>query len=177
MKKIYAGIGSRETPKDVLSAFENIGSQLANMNFTLRSGHADGADSAFESGCDLARGQKEIYLPWYGFNGSTSRFNRVPEKAFEMAGKYYSHWEKFKVGTQKLLARDCQQVLGNNLDDPVDFIICYTHEGKLLGGTAMALRLANDRGIKVFNAGSHLSIDAFMQELNAYIGEKCHEIA
>ena len=40
----YAGIGSRETPTEILNIFENIGFYLAKNNFILRSGHAGGAD-------------------------------------------------------------------------------------------------------------------------------------
>ena len=47
----YAGIGSRNTPKEVLDVFESIGKYLALQGFVLRSGGADGADRAFERGC------------------------------------------------------------------------------------------------------------------------------
>ena len=68
----YAGIGSRSTPDNVLGIMEKLGIVLAKKGFILRSGGADGADKAFEKGCDLASGQKEIYLPWKGFNGNNS---------------------------------------------------------------------------------------------------------
>ena len=48
----YAGIGSRETPGLMLGAFARIGEFLAKKGYTLRSGGADGADTAFEVGCD-----------------------------------------------------------------------------------------------------------------------------
>lgn len=68
----YAGIGSRETPKSILEFFEYLGELLAKKGFTLRSGAAKGADSAFEKGCDRVSGLKEIFLPWRGFEGSKS---------------------------------------------------------------------------------------------------------
>lgn len=69
----YAGIGSRETPPDVLADMRLIGAKLALRRFTLRSGGADGADLAFE---EVAPGRlagkaarpREIYVPWKGFN-------------------------------------------------------------------------------------------------------------
>ena len=48
----YAGIGSRETPSEILKLFENVGKFLAKKNFILRSGHAPGADISFENGAD-----------------------------------------------------------------------------------------------------------------------------
>jgi len=39
--------------------------RLELLGYTLRSGGANGADTAFEEGCC----RKELYLPWPGFNG------------------------------------------------------------------------------------------------------------
>lgn len=68
----YAGIGSRKTPKEILGLFDYLGRYFAKRRFLLRSGAADGADTAFEDGCDIYSGPKEIYLPWKGFNGNGS---------------------------------------------------------------------------------------------------------
>jgi predicted Rossmann fold nucleotide-binding protein DprA/Smf involved in DNA uptake len=46
----YTGIGSRKVPGSVFDKFVSIGSELGNLGFTLRSGGADGCDTAFESG-------------------------------------------------------------------------------------------------------------------------------
>ena len=57
----YAGVGSRETPQDVLKIMWKIGKHLADKGYTLRSGGARGADAAFENGCDSVMGSKEIF--------------------------------------------------------------------------------------------------------------------
>ena len=44
----YAGIGSRETPKEILKEMTKIGQELESKGYTLRSGGAIGADKAFE---------------------------------------------------------------------------------------------------------------------------------
>lgn len=49
------------------------------------------------------------------------------------------------------MSRNVYQVLGPNLDDPVEFIICWTKDGKASGGTGQAIRIANDYGVPVFN--------------------------
>jgi hypothetical protein len=41
--KYYAGIGSRETPKDILDLISKIAIKLESLGYTLRSGGADGA--------------------------------------------------------------------------------------------------------------------------------------
>lgn len=72
----FSGIGSRETPADVCRDMTSISAALARRGFTLRSGGAGGADLACEE--KVADDRKEIFLPWKGFNGSTSRFYPAP---------------------------------------------------------------------------------------------------
>ena len=57
----YTGVGSRKTPKDVLELMVKIAIKAAQNGYTLRSGGAEGADKAFEHGCDMVKGPKEIY--------------------------------------------------------------------------------------------------------------------
>ena len=42
-------------------------------------------------------------------------------------------------------------ILGNSLDNPVKFVVCWTSNGKDKGGTGLAIRLARHHGIRVFN--------------------------
>ena len=147
--KAYAGIGSRQTPDEILRKFEELGRIFAEQELVLRSGGADGADSAFERGCDQVSGPKEIFLPWDGFNGNPSPLSNPPEEAFDMASKVHPGWHYLKQGARCLHARNCQQVLGVNLDSPVAFVVCYT---KLdAGGTLQALRIASQKKIPIFN--------------------------
>lgn len=155
---IYTGIGSRRTPEKVLKTMTAIAQFLANHNFILRSGGAAGADTAFEIGCDLANGKKEIYLPWKGFNGNNSHLYNITEDAYNLAKKYHPAWNKLSQGARKLQARNCYQVLGESLNSPTDFIICYS-EGT--GGTEQALRIARDLNIEVIN----MFDDSWFQEL------------
>jgi len=72
MKRYYTGIGSRKIPPEIRDKFILIGRFLATKSLTLRSGAAQGADASFEIGCDKEGGDKEIYLPWRGFNDHPS---------------------------------------------------------------------------------------------------------
>ena len=57
----YTGIGSRKTPKDILDVMVDIARKLEQRLYCLRSGGAEGADMAFESGV-RSEYWKEIYL-------------------------------------------------------------------------------------------------------------------
>jgi hypothetical protein len=159
MKK-YAGVGSRSTTPEILDEMYKIAIHLANNGWLLRSGGADGADLAFERGCDFVNGQKEIFLPWAGFNGSKSNLYTPSKQAIELAATIHPAWQYLKQGAKKLHARNVHQVLGSELDEPVDLIIAYTKDGKLIGGTATALRLGIKYGIQIIN----LATDKFDYE-------------
>lgn len=161
---LYAGIGSRETPPDILEEFENIAEFLARNDFVLRSGHAPGADQAFERGCDRVKGKKEIFLPWYKFEGSDSKLCNVSQEAFDLASKFHPRWSIIESnGAKKLLARDGYQVVGEDLKTYSDFIVCYTKNGSGYGGTGQALRIAKSFNIPIFDFGDVRVKEKFYQ--------------
>ena len=172
MLRVYAGIGSRTIPPDIFKVMEQVGEFLAKRGWVLRSGGADGADSAFERGCDAGRGKKEIYLPWSGFNKNASELflKSVPlrgtkEKAFDIASKYHPVWEQLNYGAKCLMARNIYQVLGQDLNTPVSMVICFNLGGFTHGGTSQALRVAKDEGIPIFR----LSEEKELSDIKAHM--------
>lgn len=165
----YAGIGSRETPNEILTMFEKIGYYLGQNNFILRSGHAEGADQAFERGCDKVNGKKEIYIPWRNFEGSDSKLIVEYGEAFKIAEKFHPYWHNLKDGAKKLQARNSHQVLGKDLNSPSSFIVCWTKNGKGSGGTGQAIRIAKAYEIPIFDVGGYKDILVFGLELREFI--------
>ncbi|MBN6740539.1 DUF4326 domain-containing protein [Acidithiobacillus sp. MC6.1] len=154
----YAGIGSRNTPPHILSLMTRIAQRLAiwPWGYTLLSGGAAGADSAFEAGA----GKREIYLPWAGFNGHTDSAHPLPlSDAYRVAAELHAGWGRLKDSVRALMARNSHQILGADLHSPVDFVICWTPDGceseaqrtRATGGTGQAIALADRWGVPVFN--------------------------
>ena len=148
IKKYYAGIGSRNTPQNILKFMEKIASILEECGYILRSGHAKGSDQAFERGVKNLK-NKEIFVsrdakPW----------------AYETVKKYmpndrpatFDSWQPYIRG---LLARNMMQILGDSGEEPVQFVVCWTSQGDYqtseVGGTGYALRCALDYKIPIFN--------------------------
>lgn len=150
MAKYYTGVGSRETPAEVLFNMRYLAKELALMGYTLRSGGAKGSDSAFEEGCDAVSGSKEIYLPVPKFNGSDSKLLPSME-AYRMAAQIHPAWSRCTSFARKAHARNIHQVLGEDLKTPSEFLICWTRGGVATGGTATAINLAVQNNIPVFN--------------------------
>lgn len=149
--KFYTGIGSRQTPQAVQEIMRLYAIERANEGYILRSGAATGADTAFEIGCDAVNGGKNIFLPWKGFSGSQSKLFHISSHAYEMASNYHPAWNKCSDAVKKLHARNCYQVLGEDLNTPSDHLICWTPNGKIVGGTATAIKIALDWNIEVVN--------------------------
>lgn len=150
----YAGIGARTTPDDILKAMESAARYLSSWGYRLHSGGAAGADSAFEAGCDSVNGSKEIHLPWKGFRKHPSPYFGSNRDARLLAKKYHPNWSVVSDRGRDFHARNCFQVLGRDLKTPVQFVLCWTPNGKLVGGTGQALRIAQDYDIEIINFGS-----------------------
>lgn len=166
--KYYAGIGARDTPEYVQEYFYRLGAFLGNKEFVLRSGAAQGADKAFEIGCDKVNGYKEIYLPWGRFEKSDSKLIVSNPKAYDIAESFHPYWQNLSDGARKLQARNSHQVLGYDLETPSSFVLCWTKDGKGQGGTGQALRIANHYKVPIFDAGSHESIEEIKAELKKF---------
>ena len=159
--RIYAGIGSRQTPQAVLETMERIGRAMARHGWTLRSGAADGADAAFEAGAEHERGPREIWLPWPGFkgraaDGADTRVGINSEANRDLARQSHPAWHLLREAVQKLMVRNVHQILGPEpgSSPPSDVVICWTPEGAGEGGTGMAIRLAERHGVPVVDLGT-----------------------
>lgn len=128
-----------------------LGRELARRGWLLRSGGSPGADTAFEKGCDLGGGAKEIYLPWRGFNGSDSPLFETPAAAAELARKIHPGLNRRSASMQKLRARNVCQILGASLNEPSHLVIAWTENAVPSGGSATVLRIAKERVIPVLN--------------------------
>lgn len=154
--KIYAGIGSRETPEDVQHWMYNIAVALSD-GWTLRSGHAGGADMAFEEGANKGKGKQEIYIPWVGFNNANVRDSKYILPSFlypgsrDIAAKHHPAWSRCTEAARNLHTRNVAQILGIDLETKANMVICWTKDGKASGGTGQAMRIAKAYSVPIFN--------------------------
>lgn len=135
----YAGIGSRDTPEPILQRMSTIAMQLAMRGVVLRSGMAKGADKAFEGGCDMVRGNKVI------------RCATQWQRALDHAALFHPNWNACNDNARALHARNSMIMLGDNFDLPVSFVVCWTKNGGVVGGTGQGLRIATAYNIPVYN--------------------------
>ncbi|MCC3722530.1 hypothetical protein [Staphylococcus haemolyticus] len=150
----YTGVGSRETPPEVISVMEDAAFRLARLGFTLRSGKAGGADEAFQVGMQkyyesLDNGKQEeyrtrlaeIYIPWDGFATDNDKLwdywdyplsyvdYLMPEQKVvrdSLVEEIHPNFEalKKKRGAFALHSRNVHQVLGANVLEPRPSAFC-----------------------------------------------------
>lgn len=178
-ERFYAGIGSRKTPAPILSQMTLLGASLSALGYSLRSGAAEGADTAFELGANAAANppHKEIFLPWPNFEGNKSLYDSPSDEAYELASRYYDQlhndranaWANAGPGVRSLMARNCHQILGQDLKRPVEFVLYWADHayGKKIcrGGTAMGLTIADAYNIPFYIVGSGYC-NSFLDTLN-----------
>jgi len=153
MEKYYAGIGARDTPLWAINLITAISSKLQIDGYILRSGGADGADTAFARSVE----HKEIFRPEHA----------IPESLVH-AERFHPNWYELPNYVKKLHARNSQIILGKNLDSPVKFAICWTKNGKAVGGTGQAIRVCEYYNISVFNIADSETLHRF----KSYLGIK-----
>ncbi len=154
---VYAGIGSRETPIDIMQKMNEISKWLEAKGYLLNSGNANGADKAFEGigmKYDIATGlpvrNKQVNGKWVSTdkNGNIIPASNIKfykpkhkvnnkniftakdanDKVRTIAKEIHPAGSKLSGYALDLHARNTFQIFGKNLDKPVDFVIFYTEE-------------------------------------------------
>jgi len=159
----YAGIGSRQTPPEVLAQITEVAKELSNR-FTLNTGISfngkeEGADAAFSKGTE----NKNLFSP-------EKQGSRQKEQA--IAKEIHPNPNALSSGGLKLMARNTNQIFGDNLNTPVDFVLFYAKETNGIrpeGGTGQAVEMARLKGIPTINMANpnwRQELDLVLQKIN-----------
>lgn len=172
----YTGVGSRDVSEEEWDTMVGIAEWLA-KSFKLRSGKAEGSDSAFEYGVSISGfpSNKEIYIPWPKFEGNQIPGEKIcldrPDSVnYAFSRKYakeiHPAWEKLSVGARRLHQRNIHQVLGRDLAVPVPstfLLACADSDknGDPKGGTRTAWMLAKRFDVPCLNIRGKSKIEIF----------------
>ena len=148
----------------------NVCMRLAQLGVTFTSGLCelgmDGiAQKAYSKAVDLGlakESQFEVYVAdQYNIRRSTLprkhlaivRNKDLISETERIASEVHPAWDKCNEWVRGMHSRNCHQILGYDLQSPVDAVICWTPDGVVVGGTATALKLSMKAGIPIFNLG------------------------
>ncbi len=168
-------IGSRQLEqkqeyfKDIKLCY-NVCMRLAQLGVTFTSGLCeigmDGiAQKAYSKAVDLGlakESQFEVYVAdQYNIRRSTLprkhlatvRNKDLISETERIASEVHPAWDRCNEWARGMHSRNCHQILGYDLQSPVDAVICWTPDGAVVGGTATVIRIAMKYDIPVFNLG------------------------
>ena len=148
----------------------NVCMRLAQLGITFTSGLCeigmDGiAQKAYSKAVDLGlakESQFEVYVAdQYNIRRSTLprkhlaivRNKDLISETERIASEVHPAWDRCNEWARGMHSRNCHQILGYDLQSPVDAVICWTPDGAVVGGTATALKLSMKYDIPVFNLG------------------------
>lgn len=160
--KYYAGIGSRKTPNAIRGFMVELAKAMADEGFVLRSGGAEGADKAFETGVDYwhyLNNDQNRTVPKQIFLAQDIKGDTASMAAMNLAMKYHPAWNRMQRFAQNLHARNAFQIMGRDMKSPVKCVICWTPDGCIdhqhrtiyTGGTGTAISIASEAKIPVLN--------------------------
>lgn len=148
----------------------NVCMRLAQLGITFTSGLCelgmDGiAQKAYSKAVDLGyakESQFEVYVAdQYNIKKSNlprkhltiTRNKDLIAETERIASEVHPAWDRCNEWARGMHSRNCHQILGYDLQNPVDAVICWTPKGNIQGGTATAIRIAMKYNIPVFNLG------------------------
>jgi predicted NAD-dependent protein-ADP-ribosyltransferase YbiA (DUF1768 family) len=143
----YAGVGSRQAPPAILAEMTQVAKELAAIGYTLNTGVAfggkeEGADAAFSRGTN----KKNLFSP---------EKQGLRNRERSIAREIHPNPSALSAGGLQLMARNTNQVFGENLDTPVDFVLFWAKETnnplRPEGGTGQAVEIARRKGIPTIN--------------------------
>lgn len=165
---IITGIGSRpkNLPKEngqiapwLVELIQEIGEVAKKNNWQLRSGGAEGMDSMFEA---VWGENKQIFIPWEGFNGRHDGVDGAMliedpmaiANAVGLVSKVHPVWKSLKKEAKNLHTRNVFQALGpeiNHIPDTCIFYAPVAADGEIEGGTRTAVVICRSHNVPTYN--------------------------
>lgn len=159
---IFTGVGARTIPSNIFKILYDIGVNLMADDWICRTGTADGSDMAFRESYMDRPLHLEVYAPGDILN---NKFGNA-DLAKSIVKNYHPYYDRIQCAfSQALLARNIYQVLGSDLNTPSEIVFCYTDNGLIQGGSAIAIRIAQHYGIPIVNLGNPKHLKAILDYL------------
>ena len=169
-----ACFGSRQTPPNVLSLMEELGAFIAQNGGLVASGHAQGADQAFERGASSVDPTRVLVcLPWRGYErnvpispgAGVSVLTELPkthrENLLAMAKQHHGAWHRLSRGGK--LLQGCNMLIG----ELAQFGLCYlNHDRPGKGGSGQCWRYLRSCGVPVVDFAVPGVVDTWRAFLN-----------
>lgn len=125
--KPYVVISNKEVPPNVVESVSRIVKTLEGLGFILRMDGMEGLAAATEN--IPAPDNRELHLPWKGFDNKESKFTYNSDEAKALAKLFHPGYDTLKPAVQSFLAKNVRLAMGDRLKSPALFMICWSEDG------------------------------------------------
>jgi len=168
--------GDDAIPPEIEKKFVDISKILMAKGFMLR--YNGDQEPFINQVLDIDLARVEMYLPWKSFNTSiTPKMKRPNEKAYHVAAYYHKAFKKLPNPVRAILARDVHVILGENVDNPIKLMLCYSPDGaetikqidyKKTGNISFSISICDVLGIPVFNLKNEDAVSRLVELVKTF---------
>jgi hypothetical protein len=167
--KAYGGLCNPDAPDSVMSQMKTLAERLEAKGYTLRTNGAKGGEASMEAGSS----DVEAHIPWRNFNEHPSKLNRTTDEAKAVIRQFAPGFDGLKPAVQTIIASKAHVILGKDLKNPIQFLICWTQDGAetmaqrnaKTGYIGVGIALAASLKIPVFNLKNPDALERLKQFL------------
>lgn len=157
--KSIAVMGSKEHPAEILRLAQEVAEYLKSVSgfkIIIRTGGNDGIEKVIAD----SLGNKEVFLPWKGFNNNReSKYTKPSPGCEDVIRKIILTFDNIKEGAKPIFLRIAHVILGKDLNARAECLITYSPDGaetkekvnSKTGYASSSILLANAAKIPVFN--------------------------
>lgn len=159
---IYYNGENKTIPDDMQHRLTRIATALINKGYSFRH-NAPGDDNVINSILEIPNISFKTYLPWSKFNSNIVKplMSYANNLGYETACSISPKYLELPPALRAIIASECNAILGQDVNDPVDLILIYCDGGyealeknvdfKKIGNLGNIFRIAKDACIPVIN--------------------------
>jgi len=167
--------GEDGIPPEIEEKFVEISKLLMAKGFMFR---YNGDSEPFTNKVlDIDLGRVEMYLPWKSFNTTiNAKMPKPNEKAYHAAAYYHKAFKKLPNTVRAIISRDVHVLLGENVDNPIKLLLCYSPDGaesikdidyKKTGNISFSITIADTLDIPIFNLGNSGALSRMVEYIKS----------
>lgn len=175
--KTYAGIGNKKTPENIINIIKIVAILLSHDKYVCATGACTGADQAFAEGTIMANGFVHLHVPWESYEigwrsklkGHIRTFVLKDDdvEAYNTVAIFHPAYHKLSPSVKALHARSY------NIVKNASFMVCWTEDGQVTGGTGQAIKIATYFHLPIYNLGNEKTFN----DMLTAIKRRKHELA
>lgn len=167
----YAIASNKGIPSNVIEEFKSIVPELDKSGFIMR---VSALDETIDNHVRDMTENKELYLPWRGFNNIEQGNTYTSPETKAIAKLFQPGYDGLSNAIQMIVAKNVRLALGNDNKSPANFILVWSEDGaetlatktSATGNVGHLIAVASAAHIPVYNLGKPGCLERLKRNLN-----------